>query len=233
MEIEPGDILVCTVDKIVGTVVFVDIEGTDKKGTIIFSEVAAGRIRNLRDYVVPKKVIICKVLRVINDHVELSLRRVRDKEKKEALERSKLEKSSLSILKSILKDRTIELIKKIEEKTSIHEFLEEAKNDPKDLKKIVGEEDAKKIMEIIMKQKEKKVYLKKEIHLVSKSPEGLKIIKEVLSEDGKVTIKYLAAGRYSINSEGESLKKADQRIRETIDRIEKSAKKKDLEFSYD
>ena len=41
MEIEPGDILVCTVDKIVGTVVFVDIEGTDKKGTIIFSEVAA------------------------------------------------------------------------------------------------------------------------------------------------------------------------------------------------
>lgn len=92
MEIEIGDILICAVEKIAGTTVFVEIEGSDKRGTIILSEIAAGRIRNLRDYVVPKKTIVCKVLRVSKDHVELSLRRVKEKEKKEILEISKVEK---------------------------------------------------------------------------------------------------------------------------------------------
>jgi translation initiation factor 2 alpha subunit (eIF-2alpha) len=233
MDIEPGDILICTVDKIVGTVVFVDIGGTDKKGTIILSEVAAGRIRNLRDYVVPKKIIICKVLRVINDHVELSLRRVREKEKKEALEKSKAEKSFVSILKSVLKEKTSEAIKKIEENGTVPDFLEEAKNDSKDLKKIVGEEDANKILEILNKQKEKTVFLKKEVKIISKNPNGLSIIKGVIPEEKGVKVKYLAAGRYSINSEGENLKKADQKIREVIEKIEKASKKKDIEFSYE
>ena len=99
MEIEPGDILICNVEKIVGTTVFVEIVGTKMPGTIILSEIAAGRIRNLRDYVVPKKTIICKVLRIMNDHIELSLRRVKEKEQKEVLEKNKLEKSYINILK--------------------------------------------------------------------------------------------------------------------------------------
>jgi len=57
MEFEEGDVVLCTVEKIEGTVVFVNIDGTNKQGTIITSEVAPGRIRNIREYVVPKKKI--------------------------------------------------------------------------------------------------------------------------------------------------------------------------------
>ena len=93
MELEVGDIVLCTVDKIVGTTVFVKIEG-DGEGSIVVSEIAPGRIRNLRDYVVPKKKIVCKVLRISEKNVELSLRRVSLKEKKERMEQLKQEKSN-------------------------------------------------------------------------------------------------------------------------------------------
>jgi translation initiation factor 2 alpha subunit (eIF-2alpha) len=189
MEIEQGDILICTVDKIVGTTVFVDINGTDKKGTIILSEIAAGRIRNLRDYVVPKKTIICKVLRVLEEHIELSLRRVKEKERKATLEEFKAEKSLRSLLKSILGEKTEEAIKKIEEDGEISEFLEESKKDPSRLKKIVGKNEAEKIVEILKKQKGKTAVVKKEIRLSSSGSDGLENLKKILLQKGATSKK--------------------------------------------
>ena len=74
-ELEEGEIVLCTVDKIIGTTVFVKIEGNGE-GTITTSEIAPGRIRNLRDYVSPGRKIVCKVLRVDVNKISLSLRRV-------------------------------------------------------------------------------------------------------------------------------------------------------------
>ena len=82
-KIEEGDLVLCTVKRIVGTTVFVNIEENEKEATIITSEIAPGRIRNLRDYVVPGKKIICKILNIDKTgNVHLSLRRVTEKEKK-------------------------------------------------------------------------------------------------------------------------------------------------------
>src|SRR3989304_1847417 len=104
MNLDTGDIILCTVDHIVGTTVFVHIEGNGE-ASIVFSEIAPGRIRNIRDYVVPKKKIVCKVLRVSGDRIDLSLRRVTQKEQKELKERYKQEKSYESILKGVLGNR--------------------------------------------------------------------------------------------------------------------------------
>jgi len=60
--LEVGDVVMCTVEKIAGTVVFVKID-ENGEGSIVLSEIAPGRIRNLRDYVIPKKRIICKCIR--------------------------------------------------------------------------------------------------------------------------------------------------------------------------
>ena len=105
MEFEVGDIVLCTVDKIAGTTVFVNINGATEQGYISLSEIAPGRIRNIRDYVVPKKVIICKILKVSGRTIELSLRRVTPKEQKTLREKSKLERSYKSILKTILNEK--------------------------------------------------------------------------------------------------------------------------------
>jgi translation initiation factor 2 alpha subunit (eIF-2alpha) len=75
MELEEGTVVLCTVTKIVGTSVFVKLDDYNKEATIITSEIAPGRIRNLRDYVVPNKKIVCKILRIDNKgQIDLSLR---------------------------------------------------------------------------------------------------------------------------------------------------------------
>ena len=95
-ELEHNQIVLCTVDKILGTTVFVKIEGGGE-GTITTSEISPGRIRNLRDYVVPGKKIVCKILSIKGDKVYLSLRRVKQKEKKELLDKLSKEKSYKAI----------------------------------------------------------------------------------------------------------------------------------------
>jgi translation initiation factor 2 alpha subunit (eIF-2alpha) len=230
MEFEEGDIVLCTVEKIVGTVVSVKIEDNGE-GNIIMSEIAPGRIRNLRDYVVPKKKIVCKILRIRNNNIDLSLRRVTLKEKKEVLEREKQEKSYKSILKSVLKEKTNEIIEEISKQDKIFPFLEEAKQDSKKLEKITGKADAEKILEILNSQKIKKAIIKKEFSFTTTEPNGLEIIKELLGNEKHLEIKYLSAGNYSIKKESENAKTADQEIRNFLSELEKQAKKKAFTFA--
>lgn len=229
MELETGDIVLCTVDRIVGTIVFVKIDGNGE-GSIILSEIAPGRIRNLRDYVVPMKKIVCKVLRIIGDRIDLSLRRVTPKEKKELMDKQKLEKSYISVLKSVLGKNAEEIIIKITNEEKIYDFLEEAKVDSSKLKKIVGNENAKKVLDILNAQKQKKSIIKKEFQLRTTKPNGLEIIKKILEKINEAEIKYLSAGNYSIKLEGTDLKSTDNKLKQIIEEIEKSAKKEEAEF---
>ena len=188
--LEQGDVVLCTVDRIIGTNVFVKIQNpgaqNETEGTIITSEIAPGRIRNLRDYVVPKKKIVCKVLRISGKgNIELSLRRVTQKEKKEVLEQWNLEKSYESILKSILKEKSQKIIEEIKSEDSLYNCIESAKLNSKNLEKIAGKEDARKILEIINSQKQKIIFAKKEITLTTTQPNGLELIKKILTSGEK------------------------------------------------
>ena len=100
-ELEEGQIVLCTVDTIVGTSVFVKIEGYGE-GTISTSEISPGRIRNLRDFVVPGKKIVCRILNIKGDKIYLSLRRVKQQEKKELLDKLSKEKSFTSIIRTVV-----------------------------------------------------------------------------------------------------------------------------------
>jgi translation initiation factor 2 alpha subunit (eIF-2alpha) len=233
MELEEGDIVLGTVDRIVGTNVFVKIHLTDKEaeGTITFSEVAPGRIRNIRDYVVPKKKIVCKVLRISGDRIDLSLRRVTQKEQKEIMGQDKLEKSYERILSGILGEKSKKAIEEILKTDKIYDFLEEAKENPKNLEKIIGKADAKKVLDILKNQKKKKSVLKKEISFKSFEPNGIELIKNLLSKIKDIEIKYISAGHYSLKTEAEDIKKADHELKEILENLEKEAKKSGIEFS--
>ena len=138
MEYELGDNVLCTVERIEGTVVFVTLDG-GKEGSIVVSEIAPGRIRNLRDYVVPKKKIVCKILRISEKgNIELSLRRVSAKERKEVLDKYNQERAYTSILKKVLSDKTEKIIEKIKLEDSVSDFFLEVKTNPKKLENLVG-----------------------------------------------------------------------------------------------
>ncbi len=225
MEYEEGEAVLCTVEKIVGTTVFVHLEN-NREGSIVISEIAPGRIRNLREYVTPKKKIVCRILRITPTNIELSLRRVTQKEKKEVLENANNEKSYLNILKSILKEKAEEVVEKIKEKENLSEFISKAKENPKELEKITGKENSEKIIEILKKQKDKKTQVKKEIKLYLEEPNGIELIKKVFDQIKNTEIKYLGAGKYSLICSEDNLKKADSQINETIAFIKDSLKSK-------
>jgi translation initiation factor 2 alpha subunit (eIF-2alpha) len=227
--LEQGDVVLCNVDRIVGTTVFVNIENYGE-GKIIMSEIAPGRIRNLRDYVVPKKTIVCKILRISGDKIDLSLRRVTPKERKEVLAKHKIEKSYRSIIKSVAGEKTSEIIEKIKEIDTLYNFIEDARENPETLDKFFNKEEAKKIQDILGAQKPKISILKKEISFTTTHPEGLSLIKENLEKIKDAEIKYISAGKYSIKVEAEDMKTAGNKIKEIITELEKNAKKGDFEL---
>jgi len=238
--IEEGDVVLCTVDRIIGTNVFVKIHLDNKEveGFMVFSEVAPGRIRNIRDYIVPKKKIACKVLRILKGGIELSLRRVTKEEQKEIKKKYELEKSFEKILKSVLKEKAEKIIQKIKEKEKVYDFLQKAKassKEKKQLESLAGKENAKKIIEIIKTQRQKKSVLKKEIFITTSESDGINLIKELLKEllkkVGNSRLRYISAGYYTLKKETEDIKKSDRELKGILADFEKEARSRGIEFS--
>ncbi len=230
-----GQLVLCTVDKIIGTTVFVRIE-EDGEGTISLSEIAPGRIRNLRDYVVPGKRIVCKVL-YIREHPVLSLRRVGINERKDFLQKIDKERSNKAILKTVLGEAECEkLLEEILKTQSISEFFESIKQDPSILSKCLKKEQTEKIIKILESKKEKPKEIKQIFKLSSKASDGILIIKNIIQEACKninCKIVYLAAGKYSLSIEGRDFKEIKNKINLILESIEKQAKKQHCEYALE
>ena len=222
MEIESGDILICTVDKIVGTTVFVEIEGTNIPGTIILSEIAAGRIRNIREYVVPNKRIVCKVIRISGDHVELSLRRVTGKERDDVMERYKKEKTFQSLLKNAVSDPE-GVTKKIKEKYDISDFIDKLKENPEIASEFLKKDELEKISKVLIEKRDKEKTAKKIIKLNSDSETGIEDIRQILSvKDAE--IHYLGSSQYSVQAKALDFKETNSKLDKALKQIQEKAK---------
>ncbi len=231
--LEAGDLVLCTVDRIDKTTVFVRliIDGKETDGSINFSEIAPGRIRNIRDYVVPKKKIVCKILRITPaGNIELSLRRVSQKEAKEVLSKEQQEKSYLSMVRSIVGNKAEEVIKNISSEENLYDFFQEAKENPKKLEKFFSKTEAQKIHDILKTQKQKKIIIKKEIELRSFKSDGVNIIKSILGEIKGYDVLYVGAGNYVLRKESDDIKTADKKLREILADVEKKSKKLGVEL---
>lgn len=225
-----GDLVLCIVRDVVKTIVFVETED-GVKGSINFSEVAPGRIRNIREYVVPNKIIVCKILNSRPDHLFLSLRRVKDKDKKEMLEQYKKEKTIESVIKKILGERGEQLIKKIKSESNFFEFFESAKQDLKVLEKYFNKEEIEKITPILKVKKEKEKEVKKEFSLSCKESDGIIRIKKVLAPYEDKNISYLGNSSFMIKLKTHDLKHAGSELGQIMESTEKDAKKHKCEFN--
>ena len=227
---EEGDLVLCTVIKIEGTTVFVHLP-TGEKGAITTSEIAPGRIRNIRVYVVPKKKIVCKVLRIKGDHIDLSLRRVNTKERKEVMQKYKQEQTAKSALHSIVKKDLEETEQKIlRDFASISDFLIQAREDEKLISKYIPKPAQEQIKKITQK-KQKQIEAKKIIKLKCLEDDGVKKIKQVLKTDNKeAKITYLSAGKFQINLKGQDYKQANQELDKIIEQIKDKSKELHCEF---
>jgi len=224
---DEGELVLCTVMKIMGTTIFTNIENYNKTGIISTSEIAPGRIRNIRDYVTINKKIACKVLRIDRErgNIDLSLRRVSQKDSREILEAFKKENAALLILKMVLNEKANQIADKIRAKSSIMEFLEKARENPALLDEFFPKKEAEQILKIIKEKiKEKKFEAKAVISISSTAPNGITLIKEALLSVKTPKITYIGAPNYSISVESINPKEVDKKLQEAIETISKKIK---------
>ena len=230
-ELKEEDVVMCTVKRIEGTTVFVTIEG-DGEGTMVISEVAAGRIRNLREYVLPNKKIVCKALKIDADgHIHLSLRRVTGKERELLQEEYKKERTFTSLLGTVLKDTVAvhKMIEKIKETYKLANFFDIIRSQTSLLEQFMKKEEAERIASMIAEKEEREKGAKRRFILKTTAEQGLNDIKSILVVPG-VDIRYLGSAQFSISAKGADFKEANAKVATALAEIEKRTKEKRAYF---
>lgn len=250
---ETDDLVICTVKKILPNAVFVTLnEYQNKEGMIHISEIAPGRIRNLRDFVIEGKTIVCKILRIDKEkgHIDLSLRRVPVTLRRKKEEDFKQEEKAEKLLEQLAKENKLsleEVYQKVgnqifEKFSSLTSFYYKILENKDVLKEI--NTDKKLTDSLIKKIKEKirlpEVKLKTILKISSKNPEGIKKIKQIFKKTKelvdnkkyKLEIKYISAPNYSLEVTSDNLKNADKIISEVSTFLVTEAKKDGCEAEW-
>src|SRR3989344_4714011 len=223
---EISELVVCNVKKILPHSIFVEIEEYGKEGMIHISEIAPGRIRNLRDYVKEGKKIVCKVLNIHKEkgHIDLSLRRVNQSQRIRKNTEYKQEIRAEKILENVAKELNTTL-DDIYKKAG-NSLIKELKIDPK-IEKV-----------LITKVKEKiqppSVIVTSKLRLQSFSSNGIEDIKKVLKSIKKegVSLSYLGAPNYRLVINAPDYKEAEGKLKEINDSTVKLAKKMNVDAEF-
>ena len=244
---EEDDIVLCTVTAVHGHSVFAKLDEYGKSGMIHISEVSPGRIRNIRDFVVEGKKIICKVLRIDKKkgHIDLSLRRVNEGQKKKKTNEIKQEQKAEKIIEGVakkfnkeVKSLYREVSSKIFEK---YEYVHECFNDivigKTNLEKLsvdkgIADELTKAVREKI---KPPEVEIKGVLKLKSYEPDGIEIVKGALKKaiGANISVKYKGAGDYSVIVNAPNYKEAEKLLKNSIDKVERYMEKKKGTISFE
>ena len=237
---EEDELVLCTVTAIHYHSVFVNLDEFGKSGMIHISEISPGRIRNIRDYVKEGKKIVCKVLRIHMDkgHIDLSLRRVNEGQKKEKISSIKHEQLAEKIVEQIAKQRKekledlyAELTKTIFEKyDSLFDAFDDVSAGRAKLEDMGIKPDvAKPLGELIsLRIKPSEIEIGGGLTLQSYLPDGVSVIKEAVKKAGnKAEIKYRGAGVYSVKVKSLEYKDAEKDLKEFIDIIKDSMESHD------
>ena len=126
---ERGELVVCTVRELENFGAFVTLEEYgDKEGLIHIAQISSGWVKHLRDHVREGQKIVCKVLHVDErrGHIDLSLKAVKDSQKRQRIKEWKNEKKAKKWLTLALTAPTSELGLSTEELEVVETILLDA-----------------------------------------------------------------------------------------------------------
>jgi len=227
---EEGDLVLCTVKKVTNTITFVELSN-GQEGTIISSEIAPGRIKLMRQYVVPNKKIVCKILEISGNNISLSLRRVNSKERKEVMQSFKESQAINVAFKQIFKEDEEKIKNKIlEEFENLEEFIKSAKDNDSLISKYIPKEKEEAIKKMIIKKRRNET-LKQNIKIKCLEDDGVQRIKKIFDLENKnIAITYISAGEFKLKLTVEDFKQGKKEMAETLEELEKRAKENNCEF---
>ena len=224
------DLVLCTVKKVTNTITFVELPN-GQEGTIISSEIAPGRIKLMRQYVVPNKKVVCKILNISGNNINLSLRRVNSKEKKEVMQSFKQTQAINVAFKQIFKENENKIEEKIlKDYENLEDFVNSAKNEESLILKYIPKENEEEIKKVINK-KRKNEELKQNINIKCLEDDGVKRIKKIFNlENENITITYISAGKLKLKLTVEDFKQGKKEMAKILEELEKRAKENNCEF---
>lgn len=241
---EEGELVVGTVIKVqnFGAFVILD-EYPGKEGFIHIAEIATGWIKRIRNHIKEKQKVVCKVLHVdmTKQHVDLSLKRVNEHQRRDKIQEWKNKGKSEKLLEMVAKkigkskeqcykDFAEDLIKKY---GTLYTAFEEAAYDIDTLKKDgyknswidTFEEIAKSNITIPF------VNIKGYIDVKSWLPDGVKHIRDAFLlaenseyEDVEIKIKYVGAPHYMITVKAPDYKIAEDELKKAVEKIQNNIK---------
>ncbi|MBS3158145.1 S1 RNA-binding domain-containing protein [Candidatus Woesearchaeota archaeon] len=238
---EDDELVLCTVTKIHFHSVFVNLDEYNMSAMIHISEIAPGRIRNIRDFVVEGKVIVCKVLRVDRErgHVDLSLRRVNDSQKRLKLEGIKKQQKVEKIVEQVAKQLKLDnekLLNEISEIVlkkydSVHDGFESIVKGETNLEELgIDKKYIKELDESIRTRiKPEEVIIKGKFVLKSYEADGNEVVKSALKKaialgNKKTSLVYIGAGSYKLVIKAEEYKEAESVLKNMTDAVTKHMK---------
>ncbi|OPY20659.1 MAG: Translation initiation factor 2 subunit alpha [Methanomethylovorans sp. PtaU1.Bin093] len=213
-----GDFVVCTVKDVVDFGAYTTLEEYGgKEGFIHISEIKAGWVKYVRDYVREGQKIVCKVLKVDTGrrHIDLSLKDVNEHQKRAKIQDWKNEQKAAKWLQFVeeetkIKDEELDKLKiKLHENFgSLHSAFEEAaiNGEAPFIEMKIKKNVVKSILRIAQENiKLPFVDIAGFVDLNCYLPEGIEVIKrslmsanEIQKEGVKVEITYTGAPRYRI-----------------------------------
>ncbi len=228
---EEGDLVLCKVKKVTNTITSVELPNGEE-GTIISPEIAAGRIKFMRQYVVPNKQIVCKILKIEGDNIHLSLRRVTSKEKKEIMQNFKQAQAVDVAFRQILKEDAEEVKKYVLDNfESLLQFTKEARKFPEIIKQYIPEKQREAIEKIINK-KRKQSQLRQNIKIKCTEEDGVNRIKKIFNlKNDNIKVIYISAGHLSLRLMVDDFKQGKKEMNDILKEIENRAKENNCEFS--
>lgn len=243
---EIGEFVIATAVRLQEHGVYVNLDEYGKNGYIPIGEVASTWVKNIKDFVKEGQKLVLKVIRIDEKkgHIDLSLRKVTEREKKEKLIQWKkakkaekiLEMASKKLGKNFQEAITTVGIPLEEKYGELYLALEQlVQRGPKALVEAGIEEGwANALYEISKDHIEAPmVQITGEVKMSSNRPEGIEDIKKALMEGikavnpkvAKVEIYTLGAPRYRIEVSAKDYRMAEEQMKFAADAIMNSFKK--------
>jgi len=242
---EVGDLVIVTVENIIAQGAYVRLDEYNKKGLLHVSEIASSWVRNLRDFVREGQKLVLKVLRVNTEkrQIDLSLRRVTKRERKEKLMSWKRERKAEALLRNAAERAglsTEEIYEKagtlMEREYGLYAAFEKTVREGADILTKIGvpEELAAVLAEVATERiRINLVRVKGTVELRCPKPNGVQVIREAFSsaeksekvKEAELHFYVIAAPRYRIEVLAENYKQAEVTLERVANRIIASVSK--------
>jgi len=247
-----GELVVCTAKNVQNFGAFVTLdEYPNREGFIHIAEVATGWVKRIRNHIKEKQKVVCKVMNVDEEknHIDLSLKRVNEHQKRDKIQAWKNSQKSAKLFEMVVKELGKDIDKcykefgnsLIEKYGALYTAFEEAAYDKETLTREGFKGDwIDKFVEVAKANIPVQfVDIKGYLKVISWLPDGINHIKNILQEaektqyeDVEIKIKYLGAPNYMITIKAPDYKIAEDEMKKAVEKIEKTIKQSDGDFEF-